>query len=379
MGHLNFIRLRSFTALALALAWPDLADTATAADWPMFRGNPALTGVAEGRLAAPLKLLWSTKTGGPVKSSAAIVGGKVFVGSDDGQVYALELGSGRELWKFKTGEAVESSPLVLAGRVYVGNGNGTVYCLDAASGNELWKHQTGAKVVAGPTWVKAPQGGVNWILVGSHDYFLHCLDAQTGKTNWLYETGNFINGTPAVADGQAVFGGCDALLHVVALADGRLALTNDVGAPVAASAALAGGRAYLGHYENEFVSLELKSGRRMWTFKDRPFAFMSSPAVTADRVLFGGRDKRLHCVQRADGKPVWRFTTQARVDSSPVVVGDKVVVGSEDGRLYVVSLADGKEQWSYEIGGALSASPAVADGRVVIGSEDGGIYCFGPP
>ena len=42
-----------------------------AEDWPMFRGGPALLGIAGGSLSRELKLLWSFKTGGPVKSSAA--------------------------------------------------------------------------------------------------------------------------------------------------------------------------------------------------------------------------------------------------------------------------------------------------------------------
>ena len=89
----------------------------TAADWPMFRGGPALTGVAAGRLPDRLSLLWTFKTGGPVKSSPALVGGRVFIGSDDGKVYALGLADGGKAWEFKTGGGVESSPLVLEGRV----------------------------------------------------------------------------------------------------------------------------------------------------------------------------------------------------------------------------------------------------------------------
>jgi outer membrane protein assembly factor BamB len=87
------------------------------ADWPMFRGGPALLGVAEGSLPAKPALLWSFKTGGPVKSSAAIVGDRVFIGSGDGNLYALDLARGKKLWSFKTGDEVESSPLVLDGKV----------------------------------------------------------------------------------------------------------------------------------------------------------------------------------------------------------------------------------------------------------------------
>ncbi len=121
----------------------------------------------------------------------------------------------------------------------------------------------------------------------------------------------------------------------------------------------------------------LKEGKKTWTFKDRNFPYFSSPAVTQDRVVFGGRDKLLHCVKREDGASLWSFPTRGKVDSSPVICGDKVVVGSDDGRVYVVSLDKGKELWSYEIGQPIGSSPAVADGKMVVGCDDGVIYCFG--
>jgi hypothetical protein len=94
-------------------------------------------------------------------------------------------------------------------------------------------------------------------------------------------------------------------------------------------------------------------------------------------VVFGGRDKKLHCVKKADGSEIWGFPTRGKVDSSPVICAGKVIVGSDDGRLYVVSLSTGKELWQYEIGEALTSSPAVAEERIVIGSDDGNVYCFG--
>jgi outer membrane protein assembly factor BamB len=38
------------------------------------------------------------------------VGGAVYIGSGDGNVYALNAYSGAKLWSFSTGGAVESSP-----------------------------------------------------------------------------------------------------------------------------------------------------------------------------------------------------------------------------------------------------------------------------
>ena len=96
-------------------------------------------------------------------------------------------------------------------------------------------------------------------------------------------------------------------------------------------------------------------------------------------MVFGGRDKQLHCAARRDGTPLWTVRTRRKVDGSPVICGDRVVFGSGDGRLYIVSLDDGKELWSYEIGPSLFSSPGVADGVIVIGSTDGRLYAFGAP
>jgi outer membrane protein assembly factor BamB len=360
-----------------------IAAHATAASWPMFRGGQALLGVAEGKLPSKMRLLWSFKTGAPVKSSAAIEGGRVFIGSDDGNLYALKFSDGAKLWEFKTGRLVQSSPLALAGNVFVGSGDDYLYALDAASGNLLWKYQTGEKILGAPNWVALPaqsNGGATGrsaVLVGSYDFKLHCVDAQSGKPVWTFESGNYINGSPAVSEGKAVFGGCDAVLHVISLAEGKQESEVDAGAYVAGSVALADGRAYFGQFENEFLCVDLKKQTNAWAFRDRNFPYFSSPAVSADRVVFGGRDKILHCVNRSDGHPLWSFPTRGKVDSSPVICGDKVVVGSDDGRVYVVSLQKGNEIWSYEIGRPVGSSPAVADGKIVIGADDGTVYCFG--
>jgi outer membrane protein assembly factor BamB len=405
---LTFVNSARFIILWVWLLCCGCSEGAAAGgDWPMFRGGPALAGVAGGSLPARLEPLWTFKAAGPVKSSAAIVQERVFIGSDDGNVYALALADGKKVWAFKTGGAVESSPLVLEGRVFVGSSDGWLYALEAGTGKLAWKYETGDKILGAPNWVKLSAGsgaGVSpvapsvspavessragrpgdrrdarptSVLVGSYDFKLHCVDAGTGKSNWVYETGNYINGSPAVANGQAVFGGCDGLLHVISLADGKQVKEVEAGAYIPGSVALADGRAYFGQYENEFLCVDLKEGKRAWTFKDRSFPYFSAPAVTKEVVVFGGQDKLLHCVKRADGKPVWSFPTRGKVDSAPVICGGKVIVGSDDGRLYVVSLDTGKELWSYEVGQPIESSPAVAEGTVVIGSNDGNVYCFG--
>jgi outer membrane protein assembly factor BamB len=255
-----------------------LCVEATQADnWPMFRGGPGLHGVASGNLPGKLELGWTFKTGGAVKSSAAIDGDKVFIGSGDGSVYGLSLGTGKQLWTFKTEGPIESSPLVLGGKLFCGSSDGFLYALDAGTGALAWKYKTEDKILGSPNWIKT--GDSTRIVVGSYDYKLHCVDAQTGKAVWAFETGNYINGATAVDEGRGVFGGCDGMLHVILLAEGKQEKEIEAGAYVAGSAALDGGRAYFGQFENEFLCVDLKEGKKTWGFRDRNFPYYSSSGL----------------------------------------------------------------------------------------------------
>src|SRR5712671_5553988 len=128
----------NFASSIAAMILLSASAAARAESWPMFRGGPALLGAAGGRLPAKPELLWSFKTGRAVKSSAALEGGRVFIGSGDGNIYGLDAATGKQIWACKTGDAVESSPLVLGGRVFAGSTDAFLYALDAATGTLLW-------------------------------------------------------------------------------------------------------------------------------------------------------------------------------------------------------------------------------------------------
>jgi len=123
----------------------------------------------------------------------------------------------------------------------------------------------------------------------------------------------------------------------------------------------------------------LKLKKIVWRYENpqRHFPFYSSAAVMGGKIVLGGRDKLVYCLNATTGKPLWTFATKARVDSSPAIADGRVYIGSNDGRLYVLDLAKGTKLWEYEIGSPVSASPAIAGGRVVVGAQDGRVYCFG--
>lgn len=346
-------------------------------DWTMFGGGQGLLGRASGTLSDTLLVLWKFKTGAEVKSSAAISQGRVFIGSSDTNVYALDLRSGEKRWSYTTEDAVEAAPCVVDGTVFVGSSDGFLYALDAETGGLKWKYETDGEILGAANWTRSPDGQKTWVLVGSYDNRVHCVDSESGQAVWTYETDNYVNGSPAVADGMCVFGGCDAIIHAISVSDGSKVAGIDSGSYIAGSAAFVDGQVYVGNYDDVCLRADIDSAKIVWEYTESEAAIFSSPAVTDRLVVFGSRDNSVHALRRDDGKQVWAFKTLGEVDSSPAICGDKVVVGSEDGRLYMLRLTDGKLLWSYEIGKPILSSPAVAQGAVVIGCDDGYVYAFG--
>ena len=72
-----------------------------AGEWPQFRGNPHLTGVAPTAAPRTLKLLWTYEAGESIESSAAIAGGTVYVGVESGDLLAIDLQTGKLRWRYR--------------------------------------------------------------------------------------------------------------------------------------------------------------------------------------------------------------------------------------------------------------------------------------
>jgi outer membrane protein assembly factor BamB len=361
-----FLLLPSREASAQEFAWPD--------SWPQFRGNLSLTGFTRADVPATLRVLWTYEAGESVESSAAIVGGTVYVGSQKGELVALDLASGRERWKYATGSQIgESSPAVSGGAVYVGDLGGTVHAVSARTGQRLWAFKTGTEVKSSPV-VTAGK-----VLIGSYDQHLYCLSARGGRELWKFKTNGAVHCTAAVAAGTAYIAGCDEYLRAVSVATGRELFNLHSAAYTGASPALMQGNAFYGTFNNDVLGANLAKRSFGWRYvnPERQFPYYSSAGVVDGRVVVGGRDKMVHCLDARNGRREWAFATQARVDSSPALASGRVFVGSNDGRLYVLDFFTGERVQEFNLGGPVSASPAVASGRVVVGTQDGRVYCLG--
>jgi outer membrane protein assembly factor BamB len=356
---------------------PPLDESKASDDWSIFRGSNNLSGRIKSNHmpdSDKLALSWKFKTEEEIKGSPVVADGVLYIGSSDGYLYALNAETGKLIWKFKTGATIEASPTVLNGTVYIGSADDKLYAVDVKMGKEIWQFKTHEKIIGAVNWFKKEE--THYIVFGSYDNFIYCLDAKEGKLSWKFESENFINGSPAISKDAIIIGGCDAQLYIVGL-DGKAKNKVDLDTYIAASAAIYDNVAYVGNQGDSAFAVDLEKAEILWTYKGNEAGYLSSPAISMNKVLIGCQDGSLHCINRKTGKKEWLFKTKDSVDSSPVICGWNVIFGSNDGRLYIVDLKNGKKKWSYEIGEAVSSSPAVYKKMIYIGSSDGTLYAFG--
>jgi hypothetical protein len=75
----------------------------------------------------------------PIVSQAAYASpNKVLAASIDGYVYCLHESSGDELWRFSTGESISNSPVPIGDTVYVITDKGSLFSLNLENGQEKW-------------------------------------------------------------------------------------------------------------------------------------------------------------------------------------------------------------------------------------------------
>jgi outer membrane protein assembly factor BamB len=272
---------------------------------------------------------WRNSYSDAVTSSPAVSGGLVLFGCRDGNVYALERGSGELLWRYTAAAGVGASPAVLGERLIVADYNGWVYALTAKSGSEIWKRRLPAKIVSSPEVME------DRVLVGCMDGYAYCLSAVDGNVYWKKKTNGRIRGSPASSEGAFFVPSYDGHLYALSAASGDLLWRSALGGPVS-----------------------------------------SSPAASKGSVVVGAPDGTVHCLESATGRSRWRYSTRSPVKSSIAVGGGMVFVGTNDGSLFALNLADGTLVWKHGARGAFLARPLVVDGVVYAGCYDGRFYAL---
>ena len=111
---------------------------------------------------------WTFVAANLFESSPALYHGVVYVGNNDGNLYALDSATGASNWTLATGGAIKSSPAVANGLIFFGSLDGKVYSVNPG-GALVSSYQTGGPVYSSPV----PSAGA--IFVGSDDGYLYAL------------------------------------------------------------------------------------------------------------------------------------------------------------------------------------------------------------
>ena len=173
------------TALTAGAAPVALADssggTLSAGDWRTYGGSAhhAFTN-ATGLNSVNVHTLapkWFFKTGDAVTAGPVVVGNRVYVGSWDGNFYAIDKATGAQTWKF----SIKPQPAVVPRE----DSNGRVF---EPSDPTSYATSDGGLITSSAWYEPAsPQThGRNLVIFGG-GYTLYALDADTGQAVWSHD------------------------------------------------------------------------------------------------------------------------------------------------------------------------------------------------
>lgn len=378
----------------LACALQTLANgPADPNDQTQFRGNHAHTGLyTDAGAYSSVKLKWIFKTGNAIRSTPLIIGNKVYIGSGDNYLYALDT-AGKLLWKFKADGPVHSSPALLGNTLYFNSRNNSLYALDAQNGKLKWQKQLGKDMPyewAFDYYVSSPLIAGQSIYTGSGDGNLYSLNAANGNVQWKFNAGSRIRSTPALHDNKIYFGDCSGKVYALDKSSGRqlwqFAIHGDTmrnenfgfdRKAVIASPAIANNTVIIGGRDGYLYALDAQTGKQKWEYDYKVSWIISSVAIKDSIVVTGTSDGRfINALNLNTGQELWRFAVTAPVWASPAIAGDKVFNAVNDGLVYCLDLYTGKEIWRFRTDERLFSSPVPSNGNLYFGNDDGSFFCL---
>ena len=383
----------------------------TEADWA-WHNSFLHQGVAAKAVRPPLKLAWASSTGGMIGLSSPMVSsGIVTVGVADANslqncgIAAFDAATGVSRWYFPTESAVKGSPAIADGKVFAISIAGNLYALDLRTGKIQWMKLLHRQI---ERWeVSSPAVADGVVYVGSQVYCA-AYEANTGKLIWERSMQNSIDKNGNKLWDRTRFGPDDWVPTnytvptpiddkvLVPTRGGLFALGKATGEPIWKTE----GRSNVGAIENENnilynvqnmvpTAIKLDSGELLWSSKEKLGDCTSSPALSNDRMVVGTGNGRVCAFSTKDGTRLWSFQTgkaiadtmpyvrgKSDINSSPVISGNTVYIGASDGYFYALSLETGEKLWSYYLGVPIASTPAISGNAIFIAGYDGNVYAF---
>ncbi|MHB0958999.1 MAG: outer membrane protein assembly factor BamB family protein [Pirellulaceae bacterium] len=195
--------LQPYAEDASPLAALDVAQ----GDWPTFRHDSWRSSYTSVNVPESVEQRWSHQLPAMELPTAPVMaGGLTFVADRSGAVTALD-DQGRIQWTTLTGGPVYYAPAIANGRLFVGSADGRVYAMEAATGRLLWSYRVAPQARWMPvygklisTWPVAGgvlvEEGVVYAAAGIAHYdgtYVVALDAVTGQPRWRNDTSGVVS------------------------------------------------------------------------------------------------------------------------------------------------------------------------------------------
>jgi outer membrane protein assembly factor BamB len=360
--------------------------------WPVSGGVPShamqhLDGAEELRIAWRVRIGSGTSSSLRLLAPPVIAEGKVFAIDADGDVSAVDAGTGGRLWRTATRPSDAPDPAhaggvaYMDGRVFAGTGFAQVVALDAGTGKEIWRQQVTGPVRSPPT----AAGGR--VLAVTIDNQCHALDAGDGTRQWFHagipETAGLLGGaSPAIDGGAAVVAYSSGELFALRVENGRV-VWSDALTQVRRSDQVAGlsdirgnpvidrGLVIASGNSGRSVAIDFRSGGRVW---DLDIGSVDMPWVVGDFVYLLSTEAEIVCVTRREGRVRWVSSIGRWKDeekkrnplfwTGPVLVKDRLLVAGAHGEMVAISPYTGQFLGKLELPSGVSLPPVVADRAV---------------
>ncbi len=286
--------------------------------------------------------VWKRKLPYGSEVTPALVKDRLFVPSNDGQIYCLHAATGDVLWSFATKSENIAEPLLEDGILYVQAGNNSVFALDAATGQQVWMYSHSDSQTISIRGGSRPLISKGLLYVGMSDGVFVALDAKTGKSKWE----KVLNPRKKFRDID-----CDAIL------DGELI--------------------FVFGYDHQIYALKATNGDIVWRFEKGAYG---RGLIYGDRLIAATTDGKVVALEKTSGLKQWIYELplSAGIASSPVLYKGTVAIGESQGALKFLDLRTGKELASYSTGRGIFASPLVDEksNRIYVISGESLLYSF---
>lgn len=272
-----------------------------------------------------------------VEAGAATVKDRLFVGSNHGKMYSINLTNGDIIWTFDSKSELVSEPLLYEGVLYFVSGSQTLYALDASSGKQLWIHSrqdtTSLITIRGGS---KPSISDDVIYVGFSDGALVALNSKTGTAQWEIS----LNRNTKFKD-------------------------------IDASPVIDGDYIYVNSYDDKVYCLSKDKGEIIWS---APFGGASTPLISDDKVFVTSSKGEIVALTKKEGILTWSRKTNDGIFSELSLYNDLIVTGETQGKLLFFNKTTGETVGSFEPGRGVFSRPSIFENSIYFISGEGNIY-----